>query len=287
MITRRCQFLILLALPMFVVAQTGSEIYLFDLSITKKGARMRNPQNITQHPGYDNQPFFHPTQPLLLYASFNEQGRSEIKSYDLKTQKTRLITETAEREYSPTVTPDLQYFSCIIQRDNGAQDLGKYPLTGGPAETLIDHLTVGYHAWLDNSHVGMFILGEPNTFHLLRLPSRTDTVIAQHIGRSLHKVPGEAALSFVQKSGDDWQIKKWNHTQKKLINVAPCLPGREDLAWTPGGRVIMSDGTAFFLWQEKVKKWVPMVVPTGWSGKGITRLAVSADGKKLAVVVAE
>lgn len=285
--TRALPFIFLLALPGCLLAQTGSEIFLFDLSVSKKAARISNPTNITQHPGYDNQPFFHPTQPLLLYASFNDQGRSEIKAYDLKSQTTKQITETNEREYSPTVTPDGQHFSCIIQRDGGAQDLGKFPLAGGPAETLLDHLIVGYHAWLDNSHVGLFVLGEPSTFHLLRLPSREDTVVAQNIGRSLHKIPGEAALSFVQKSGADWQILKWNHTEKKLTPVAPCLPGREDLAWTPQGYIIMSDGAAFFIWLPKEKKWRSVAAPAGWTTKGITRVAVSADGKKLAAVVAE
>jgi hypothetical protein len=245
------------------------------------------PQNITQHVGYDNQPFFHPTQPLLLYSSFNESGRAEIKSYHLLTQKTSLVTQTEEREYSPTVTPDLQHFSCIIQRDNGAQDLGKYPLAGGSAEVLIDHLTVGYHAWLDNSHLAMFVLGEPNTLHLLRLPDRADTVIAQSIGRSLHRIPNEAAISFVQKADSGWQIMKWNHSEKKLSSIAPCMPNREDLAWTPGGEIIMSDGEAFFIWRAKERKWMPISMPTAFKAKGITRLAVSADGKKLAVVVAE
>jgi hypothetical protein len=275
-------------MPLALRAQTGSEIYLFDLSLRKNSARLANPRNITQHPGYDNQPFFHPTQPVLLYASFNEEGRAEIKSYNLTTQQTALVTQTAEREYSPTVTPDLQHFSCIVQRDNGAQDLGKYALAGGPAEVLINHLTVGYHAWLDNSHVALFVLGEPNTLHVLRLPDREDTVIARNIGRSLHKIPREPAISFVQKANEGWQIMKWNHREQKLTPVAPCLPNREDLTWTPRGEIIMSDGAGFFIWRGgKSAQWLPVALPTDWKSKGVTRLAASADGKKLAVVVAE
>jgi len=61
--------------------------------------------NITNHKGYDNQPYFHPDEPVIYYSSFNEEGRSDIKSYNYKTGVTSNITTTSEREYSPTVTP--------------------------------------------------------------------------------------------------------------------------------------------------------------------------------------
>src|SRR5690606_9821643 len=109
----------------------GSEIYLFDLSNKKGKITLSKPKNATNHPGYDNQPFFHTDKPILYYASFNEEGRADIKSYDYVTGETKFITQTNEREYSPTLTPDKKYLSCIIQRDNGEQNLGKYPVDGG------------------------------------------------------------------------------------------------------------------------------------------------------------
>jgi hypothetical protein len=66
------------------LAQTGSEILLFDLSIKKDKLVLSNPKNITNHVGYDNQPSFHADQPLIFYSSFNLDGRSDIKSYDYK-----------------------------------------------------------------------------------------------------------------------------------------------------------------------------------------------------------
>src|SRR5258708_20805813 len=38
--------------------QAGSEIFLFDLHIRKDNVSIDNPKNITNHKGYDNQPFF-------------------------------------------------------------------------------------------------------------------------------------------------------------------------------------------------------------------------------------
>jgi len=251
---------------------------------------LSNPKNITNHPGYDNQPGFSRTEPILYYSSFNEDGRSDIKSFNYQTGETNSVTQTPEREYSPTQTPDNAYLSCIIQRDNGAQDLGKYPLEGGDPYVIIDNLIVGYHVWADNSHLATFILGEPNTLHYLRLPTKEDTVIAQNIGRSLHQIPNERSISFIQKySGTDWQIEKLNTETMAVSTIAPALPGREDICWTPNGKIISSDGSKLFVFDtKKGKAWVEIKLSTGSELlKGVTRLAVNAKGDKLAVVVAE
>jgi hypothetical protein len=271
------------------VAQTGSEIFLFDLAVKKSKVSASHPVNITNHKGYDNQPFFHPDLPVIFYASFNDDGRSDIRSYNFKNKQTKSITQTAEREYSPTVTLDKQYLSCIIQRDNGAQDLGKYPIEGGEPVVIIDNLTVGYHVWGDNSHLGLFVLGTPNTLHYVLLPMKKDTIIAQNIGRSLHKVPGETAISFIQKISDtDWRIRKLDTRSLKITDVGPAITAHEDLAWLPDGKILMSDGPKlFFMDPAEGPAWNEVQVSGSSVLKGVTRLAVSADGKKLAVVISE
>jgi hypothetical protein len=282
--------LLFLFLTSSAFAQSGSEILLFDLKIKKNKITISNPKNITNHPGYDNQPGFNRNEPVLYYSSFNEDGRSDIKSFNYETNETESITQTQEREYSPTHTPDGEFLSCIIQRDNGAQDLGKYPLAGGDPYTIVDNLTVGYHVWTDNSHIAMFILGEPNTLHYLRLPTKEDTVLAQNIGRSLHQIPGERAISFIQKnSATNWEIKKLDTETMLISTIAPTLPGREDICWTPDGKIISSDGTKLFVFDpKKGKSWKEIPLAAGAELlKGVSRLAINSKGDKLAVVVAE
>lgn len=271
-------------------AQSGSEIMMFDLKVKKNRITISNPKNITNHKGYDNQPSFHTDQPIVYYSSFNEEGRADIKSYNYITGESISITQTNDREYSPTLTPDKSSLSCIIQRDNGAQDLGKYPLAGGEASVIVDHMTVGYHVWADNSHLALFILGEPQTLHYLRLPTKEDTIVASHIGRSLHKIPGERAISFIQKSaGNDWEIRKLESETMKISTVAKTLPGREDITWLANSKIISSDGTKlFFLDPARENTWIEVTVQSGSELlKGVTRLAVNMKGDKLAVVVSE
>lgn len=283
-------FILIFIINISGLAQTGSEILLFDLKIRKNKITLSNPKNITNHPGYDNQPGFNRDEPLLYYSSFNDDGRSDIKSYNYQTGLTASVTTTNEREYSPTQTPDKNYLSCIIQRDNGAQDLGKYPLAGGDPYVIIDNLIVGYHIWADNSHLALFVLGDPNTLHYLRLPTKEDTVLAQNIGRSLHQIPGERAISFIQKtSSTDWLIKKLDTESMVVSTLANTLPGREDITWTPDGRIISSDGSKIYILNpKKDKTWTEITLTSGRELlKGVTRVAVNVKGDKLAVVISE
>lgn len=280
---------LLLSLPLVTptLAQTGSEIILFDLKEKKNEIVVSRPRNVTNHPGYDNQPSFHSDKPFLYYASFDDQGRSDIKRYDFRKKQTQNITVTPEREYSPTLTPDKNFLSCIIQRDNNAQDLGKYPVDGGEPTVIIDNLTVGYHVWADNSHLAMFVLGDPHTLHFLRLPTKSDTIVAENIGRALHRIPNQRAISFVHKVGEkNWIIKKLDTQTMTISTITQTLPDHEDIAWTPKGQLITSDGTKLFWFDGK--SWVPVTIAEGAELlKGVTRLAVSAKGDQLAVVVSE
>jgi tricorn protease-like protein len=270
-------------------AQTGSEIFLFDLQSKKAKLTLSNPKNITNHTGYDNQPSFHSEKPLIYYSSFNDDGRSDIKIFNYKTGETTNLTITTEREYSPTLTPDQKFISCIIQRDNNAQDLGKYPVEGGQPTVIIDNLIVGYHVWINDTRLLLFVLGEPQTLRLYDTKTKTDKIIAEKIGRSLHAIPGQNAMSFVHKVSDsEWIIKRFDKTTGAITDIATTLPGREDLCWTPDGKIIMSDGSKiYWLDPAKEKQWTEISMPVNEKVKGITRLSINKKGTQLAVVVAE
>lgn len=265
----------------------GTEIFILDLVIEKRSISVNNARNITNRVGYDNQPSFHPTKPLLYYAAADTEGRTDIWEYDLIGLNRRNITNTSEREYSPTVTPDGEYLSCIIQRDNGAQDLGKYPIDGGEPNVLINTLTVGYHAWINSSELILFVLGDTMTLHRFHLPLRRDKIVAKGIGRSLHRIPENLAMSFIDKTTTPWSIKRLeaNGSIEKITNA---IDGREDIAWTPDGKIVMSDGKGLFYFDtKKPNGWQEIALPSTIPMGNITRLTVNAAGDKLAIVISE
>ncbi len=268
-----------------VFSQTATEVYLFDLNLLKTGAiTVGNGINVSKHAGYDNQPFFHPDKPLLYYTSGRSGGQTDILAFDYKTGQTTEVTRTPESEYSPTITPDKNFLSCIIMRDK-VQDLGKYPVGGGKPEILVNNLTVGYHAWLDNDDLILFVLGDPLTLHRFNTGTKKDAVIASGIGRSIQRIPGETAVSFIDRSsGTHGMIKKLS-ADGTITEITKTILGQDDIAWLADGRILSSDGTSLLVYDTKKKlNWQPVRGPRL---NGITRLAVSSDGKKIAVVVAE
>ena len=291
-------FTVFFNLPiLFCSAQPATEIFLFDMKVTNGQVTLSNGENITKHKGYDNQPFFHPDQPVIYYSSFDDSGRSDIKVYDYHSGQTSNLTLTREREYSPTVTPDGNFISCIIQRDNGVQDLAKYPINGGKPEVLINHLKVGYHTWAADNKLFLFVLDDSvnNSLHYYYLDRNVDTVVAENIGRSLHKIPGQNAMSFVQKINDkQYVIKKYDLNTGVISSIIPALPGQDQLCWLQNNNIVMSDGSKLFSFREnsfielKDRKWKPVIIEGDTSMlKGVTRLAVNIENTKLAMVVNE
>lgn len=87
----------------FAQQPPATEIYLLDLTVAKGSVSINNPRNITNHFGYDNQPFFDPDKSILYYTSADEKGNTDIRSFDFVSNKTVQLTKTSEKEYSPTV----------------------------------------------------------------------------------------------------------------------------------------------------------------------------------------
>jgi hypothetical protein len=208
--------------------------------------------------------------------------------YNIDRKTTENLTLTNEREYSPTVTPDQQFISCIIQRDNGAQDLGKYPVNGGTPLILINDRKVGYHSWISEHELLLFVLADINTLQLYDLRNSSMQTIATNIGRSLHRIPGEQAMSFIQKNTDSiFQVQRFDINTKQVTTIGRTFPNKEDIAWLSNQVYLMSDGRTLFFFDLKTKAWSPVFNDKPVELKGVTRLAVNNSNTKLAIVVAE
>ena len=283
---KKCFLVLAVCFSISTFAQNGSEIILFDVTISATGISLSNPVNITNHKGYDNQPFFYKTN--IYYSSEVDSGQMDIKKYDYLQKTTAAITHTDENEFSPTITPDEKFISCILQRKNGKQDLVKYPVNGGEPTILIDDLKVGYHAWVDNNSLILFVLEDTSTngLHYYNITTKENKKIATDIGRSLQRVPGKQAISFIKKTPGEWLIREYDAVTKKITTIMPALHNHEFIAWTKKGLPLMSDGTDIYF-AKQGKNWQKVKITGDLPLKNISRLALNGQNTKLAVVVAE
>jgi N-acyl-D-amino-acid deacylase len=264
----------------------ATDVFVAPLSMADGQLTIGQPRNLTGRDGYDNQPAFSPDGRAIFYTSLRDR-QTDIYRYDLDRGAAGRVTDTPEGEYSPTVMPAGRRLSVVRVEADSVQRLWSLALDGSdPQLVLPDVKPVGYHAWLDERTLVLFMLGTPPTLQLADVSTGRATVIAGGIGRSLHKVPGRRAASFVHKVADgEWWIKELDPDTREARPIVRTRPGREDYAWTPAGSILMADGSRLYEWRpgpEAAWREVIDLAPAGLTE--ITRLAVSPAGDRLALV---
>ncbi len=265
----------------------ATDIFLVPLVRSGGALRTGSPINASNRAGYDNQPSFTPDGQGVLYTSIREDGQADIYRYDVDGGTTTRLTRTAESEYSPTVTPSGRSFSVIRVEPDSTQRLWEFDLDGTrPRLVLTEIRPVGYHAWIDENRLALFVLGSPPTLRIAdRRTGRAETV-AENVGRSIHLVPGGREVSWVHKVADgEWWIRALDPASGRVRALVRTLPGSEDYVWTPDGTVLMARGSVLFRWDAARGGEWERVADLATQGIGtITRLAVSPRGDRLALV---
>lgn len=271
-------------------AQTApppSDIFLIDLKATAGKLGFGKPANITDRVGYDNQPSFLPDGNSILFTSIREDRQADIYRYDIASGATTQLTRTKESEYSPTLMPDGKHFSVVRVEADSTQRLWKFPLAGGDSSLVLESVKpVGYHVWVDTSTVVVFVLGEPSTLQIADLRTgRADKVI-ENVGRSLQRRPDAEAISFVHRvSQTEWTIKQIDVHSRKITPLINTLPGQEHYAWAPDGSMLSAVDSKLFRWiPGKSASWEAIADFSRFDLKGITRIAISPRGDRLALV---
>lgn len=264
-------------------APPDTDIWLASIDLASGVPVMGLPMNLTDRVGYDNQPAFLADGSLVFTAQMGEQ--TEIRRM-LAIDRIVTFTDTAESEYSPTPVPGANEISTIRVEPDGRQRLWAFPLNGAAPRLLLESIEpVGYHAWLDDGTLGLFVLGEPATLVIVAPGAQEGRTVASDIGRSLHRIPGEQRISFLQREGEGWRIRAIDPATDEIEDLGPALEGSQDMAWSPEGRILMAAGSALYVRARQETTWRTVADLEGLVGQ-ITRIAVSPDGARIALVAA-
>ncbi len=264
----------------------STDIWIGRLERTSEALALRDLANATDRPGYDNQPSFAPDGSALYFVRAVDSTQTDVFRYLPATAATERVTRTeTASEFSPTFIPGQEAFSAIREA-RGRQHLWRYGPDGQDMGAVFATVEpVGYHAWADARTAVMFVLGDPPSLWTGDAPAGTAQAVADHPGRSIHRIPGTASVSFVRKPPDaEWWIERLDPASGATERIARALPNREDYAWTPDGTILMADGPALFAWMPEAGDW-RLVADLAEDGRGdISRIAVSPDGERIALV---
>lgn len=289
---RLCLAFVLSSITASVLAAQGAsnpEIFLVPLDASGAKISVGKPVNITNRPGYDNQPAFSPNGREIFFTSVRGDSQADIYRYNIATKATERLTKTApESEYSATVMPSRERLSVIRVEKDSTQRLWSFNLNGSDDRLVLpDVKPVGYHAWIDPFHVAMFVLGTPNS--LVFADTRTDRrdVLAHEIGRSLLPLPDARGFTFLSRHDSAWVLTevRFNRGSDSVRYLRPMvtLPaGMDFVAWV-GNRVVGGAGTKLYSWKAG-GEWTEIADFAADGLTHITRIAVSPDRQSLAIV---
>ncbi len=277
-------------------APPSTDIYLLDLTGGLSSLKDAKPSPISTEPGYDNQPMFSPDGRRILFAANRDGKQIDVFVFDRDAGRITQLTKTPENENSPTYLPSGTStpggFSVVRTEPDRTQRLWRFDAQGAnPQIVLTDIKPVGYHAWVDADTVALFVLGQPATLQIATVGTGKADIVAEGIGRSLHRVPGTRAVSFLQRdaSGEFW-IKQIDIGSNKIQPLVKAVEGStdRDMTWMPDGKtLLMSAGTKVFSWTREAIGWTEVFDATARGLGAPSRLAVSPKGDALAIVVAE
>ena len=260
-------------------AQGETEVYLLDLTQDSP-----TPINISHNPDYDNQPSFWDNDHLLYTRT--RAGQTDIVRYKLNSKKTEWLCDTAQgSEYSPLRIPESKTFSAIRLDTTGLQHLYRYS-EDGKSELLFSPLKIGYHHWVSATILLCTVLVEDHMNLMLVKPNSSNKLIAEKVGRSLHRIPKTAQLSFIQQIEGKSVLSSFDPTTQNILPLFTLPEGVQDVSWLPTGILIFGQGNTLFQWDPNtstgIQVWKKL---TGINN--ISRLALSPDGKRLALVEEE
>ena len=264
----------------------NSEVFLLALTVRNGYPEPGAPDNITSRPGYDNQPAFTPDGKAVVYTSNRGDGHTDIYRFDITTRSiTPLRATQPESEYSAMVAADQKSVTVIRVEADSTQRLWRLALDGGNDSPLFpDIKPVGYYAQANDSVWGMFVLGSPPTLQFGIDGNAGTQTVARNIGRSLHRIPGTQNISFVQKGGEQWWVMSYNTATQRTDTLVATLSRSEDVAWLDGNTLLAGQGSRLFAWKRGDNSWREIADLSGAGLRNITRLAVSPDGSRLALV---
>jgi dipeptidyl aminopeptidase/acylaminoacyl peptidase len=259
------------------------------MSVSDGKISVGKPANITNRPGYDNQPAFSPSGREVYFTSTRDDAQADIYRYNIAAKTTERLTKTApESEYSATVMPSRERLSVIRVEKDSSQRLWSFTLKGDDDRLVLpDIKPVGYHAWLSPFHLALFVLGTPNSLVLVNTRTGVEQVLARDIGRSLVPLPTGHGFTYLAHRDSDWVLTEVRLTTSndsvRYSRPLVTLPGGMNFVAWVGTTLIGGTGTKLFTWRAG-GQWAELVDLESEGLSHISRIAVSPDRQTLAIV---
>lgn len=265
------------------------EIYLFDLTHKDGKYSLANKINISNNKGYDNQPYFMPDSQSVLFVSQRGDKETDVFEYDIKTQKTEQLTATPHAEYSPKPLGNGDRISFVSEGFNPYNSVWQLDLKSKEYAWLLNSKEpVGYYQVNDSNGDVLFWSRYGWSVQYLNLKNNYNRFISGNaVPSSPQQIPNSEKFSFVHRQTNSQQwIKAFDPKTFSITPIAPIYDANFEYGWVPNGDLLRVKDNQLFIWPagHAGYSWQPGPDLSELFKGELGRLAVSHDGKKIAVV---
>jgi Tol biopolymer transport system component len=266
--------------------QTNPEIFLFSIEKNADKFTFSGGKNISNSPGYDNQPSFSLDNRTILFTSDRNSKNTNIYEYFLADGKTEQITTSEDNEYTAKEF-DGKTLNFIREGSDQTMTLFKFDrATKQESLALKIKEPVAYYAYNTKGDALVWVR-YAFFIHWVNTEKNINRFVADYAQPSTPQlIPNTDNLSFIKRlPSDELWIYEFNPANQAVRPIVQSKDGKITYCWLPDGSLLTGSGTKLFRFDEKgEKKWVQIADLASFGIKEIGRVAVSSDGRNLALV---
>tara|TARA_B100000809_G_C15139594_1_gene532516 strand:+ start:6146 stop:7036 length:891 start_codon:yes stop_codon:yes gene_type:complete len=270
-----------------LIAQPNTEVFVMDLKFSENDFNIESFKNISNNPGYDSQPFFIDNEQIVYARTYYNQ--TDIAKYHLKNESQINLSETKiGGEYSPQKIPNSNYYAAVRLDTTGLQRLYKYDSDSKQYSLLFGNLQVAYFSFYDQNRLLTSVLSGANLDLVYSdISKKSNDTLLVKVGRSIHKVPNTInTMSYTSVNDEgNMDIYQLDITTLESFFVSQLPIGIQDHIWLNEATLLIGSLDKLFLLDLFGNgDWKLVADLSKYNIKDITRLAISPDGSKLAMV---
>ena len=279
--------LILFAVASGAAAQVlTTEVWVGALEMREGRFAVSGLKNISNEPGYDNQPAFFADGRSLLYSTEAESvaetglGVHAVRYY---LDDSRRVPLVRARGFSPTPTRDGEGFMTLREGT-----VWLHNVAGKPLRVLLPAVkTAGYFTRIDERRWVLF-MNEPDR-HIAIWNGDSLTRLVPGAVTAPYRIPGTNAVSFVVQEGETKKLMRMDLTDDggnshRVLAPIP-FPTAGAHVWTSRGTLLMASGNTLHEWDPRAPDSWPAVQRFDDPDlQGITRIALSPAEDRIALV---
>lgn len=261
-----------------------TDLWLAELDAKVPG-KIKSASNITNRPGYDNQPSFSKNGKLIYFTSIHEDKQADVYSCSVGSKKIEQITKTKESEYSPNETMFGNYLSVLHVTIDSIQtvkllDLKTFSITNSNFSSFD---SAGYYHFLNADTLLYYKLTQPHTLRYFVNSSKAEGVLAEHPCRTF-KMVNRYSFMFGIKDSSSTRYFLYDVRLQKASLYATINSVNEDMIWHPVHGLLISDKATILNYDVAQAKWNVLYDLASFGIKKITRFCFDPKNKYLVVV---